>query len=196
MRALSAASRAYPQAIFSFVQIDFSEIHGRPIVEAPDCGNHFQIISMSVLARQEISNIDAVVDEAIRLRTGILCRLPGVFPAVGKTLLQSHLNVVLVTKARSAWPGWLAGIQPPLTNDTLQLRKSQLRNTLVPSNFRNPTPVPVFLRLRRSGVKCVFREKMRKTQQHNVNKARIIYLFHGEPTRCAASVSVFLLFRI
>src|SRR2546430_9718544 len=89
----------------------------------------------------------------------------------------------------SAWPGWLAGIQSPF-NDTIQLLKSRLRNTLVPSNFRNPTPVPIFLRLRRSGVKCLFREKMRKTQQHNVNKARIIYLFHGEPGAAArASLS-------
>jgi len=106
MRALPAASRAYPQAIFSFVQIDFSEIHGRPIVEAPDPGNHFQIISMSVLARQEISTIDAVVDEAIRLGTGIRCRLPGVL-AVGKALLQPHLYVVLVTKGAKCL-AWLA----------------------------------------------------------------------------------------
>src|SRR5207302_9324395 len=71
MRPFPAALRAYPQAIFSFVQIDFSEIHGRRIVEAPDCGNHFQIIPMSVLARHEISTRDAVVDAAVGLRTGI-----------------------------------------------------------------------------------------------------------------------------
>src|SRR5207249_10317171 len=97
MRALPAASRAYPQAIFSFVQIDFSEIHGRPIVEARDPGNHFQIISMSVLAREEISTIDAVVDEAIRLGTGIRCRLPGAL-SVARALLQRHLCVVLVAR--------------------------------------------------------------------------------------------------
>ena len=161
MRASPAALRAYPQAIFSFVQIDFSEIHGRRIAEAPDCGNHFQIISMSVLARQEISTIDAVVDEAIRLRTGIRCRLPGVL-AVGKALLQRHLHVVLVTKCAKCL-AWLVCRHTTSFNDTLQLWKSRLRNTLVPSNFGNPTPVPVFLRLRRSGVKCLFREKMRKT---------------------------------
>src|SRR5438309_2259644 len=172
MRAFPAALRAYPQAIFSFVQIDFSEIHGRRIVEAPDCGNHFQIISMSVLARHEIPTRDAVMDEAIRLRTSIRCRLPGVFPAVGKALLQPHLYVVLVTKCAKCL-AWLACRHTISFNDTLQQLKSRLRNTLVPSNFRNPTPVPVLLRLRRSGVKCLFREKMRKTQQHNVNKARI-----------------------
>src|SRR5438270_7455040 len=106
MRASPAALRAYPQAIFSFVQIDFGEIHGRPVVEAPDCGNHFQIIPMSVLARHEISTIDAVVDEAIRLRTGIRGGLPGVL-AVGKALLQPHFNVVLVTKGAKCL-AWLA----------------------------------------------------------------------------------------
>src|SRR5436853_4781203 len=39
-----------------------------PTSETPDCGNHFQIIPMSVLARQEVSTRDTVVDEAIRLR--------------------------------------------------------------------------------------------------------------------------------
>src|SRR5438552_6683438 len=107
MRASPAASRAYPQAIFPFVQIDFGKVHGRPVIEAPDRGNHFQIIPMSVLARHEISTIDAVVDEAIRLGTAIRCRLPGVFPAVGKALLQPHLHVVLVTKGAKCL-AWLA----------------------------------------------------------------------------------------
>src|SRR5438128_10428685 len=104
MRAFPAALRAYPQTIFSFVQIDFSEIHGRRLVEAPDCGNQFQVILMSVLARHEISTIDAVVHDAIRLRTGIRCRLPGVFPAVGKTLLQPHFKVLLGTTGAKSSP--------------------------------------------------------------------------------------------
>src|SRR5438477_4203890 len=177
MRALPAALRAYPQAIFSFVQIDFSEIHGRRIVEAPDCGNHFQIIPMSVLARHEISTSDAVMDEAIRLRTGIRCCLPGFYPAVGKALLQPHFNVVLVTKCAKCL-AWLACRHTISFNDTLQLLKSRLRNTLVPSNFRNPTPVPFFyacvvlLSRGRTVNKC---EKRNNTM---LIRRAFIYLFH------------------
>src|SRR5439155_19435184 len=103
--ATPAALRSYPHAIFPSVQLDFREIHGRRVVEAPDCGNHFQIIPMSVLARHEISTRDAVVDAAVGLRTGIRGGSPGVW-AVGKALLQPHLHVVLVAKCAKclAWP--------------------------------------------------------------------------------------------
>src|SRR5437660_10009826 len=106
MRAFPAALRAYPQAIFPFVQIDFGKVHGRPVVEAPDGGNYFQIVCVSGLPRQEISTRDAVVHDAIRLRTGIRGGLPGVL-AVGKALLQPHFNVVLVTKCAKCL-AWLA----------------------------------------------------------------------------------------
>src|SRR5881392_2916210 len=100
MRASAAALRAYPQTIVPLVQIDFGKVHGRPVVEAPHCGNHFQIISMSVLACQEISTRDAVVDEATGLRTSKHCSFPGVLLAVGKVLQrrakhQENCNVCL-----------------------------------------------------------------------------------------------------
>src|SRR5947208_13726279 len=98
MRASAAALRAYPQTIVPLVQIDFAKVHGRPVVEAPHCGNHFQIISMSVLACQEISTRDAVVYEATGRLTSKHRSFVGVLLAVGKLLLQPHLNVVLITK--------------------------------------------------------------------------------------------------
>ena len=107
MRVFPPALRAYPQTVVPFVQVDFSKIHGRPVIEAPDCGNHFQIILISVLARQEVSARDAVVDEAIRLGTGMCRRLPGVLPAVGKTRPKAHLHVVLLTKGAKCF-AWLA----------------------------------------------------------------------------------------
>src|SRR6266850_2552297 len=78
IRAPPIALRAYPQAKTLSVQIDFSEIHGRPIVETSDAGNHVQLIRVSVLVQDEVSTIDVVVDETIGLRTGIderLCRV-------------------------------------------------------------------------------------------------------------------------
>src|SRR5260370_40891434 len=106
MRACRPALRTYPQTIVPFVQIDFGEVHGRPVIEAPDCGNHFQVILMSVLTRQEVTARDAVVDEAVRLGTGIGCRLPGSFLAIRKTLLP-HLHVVFVAKGAKCF-AWLA----------------------------------------------------------------------------------------
>src|SRR5438132_11553181 len=106
MRASPTALWAYPQTIVSFVLIDFSEVHRRPVSETPDCGNHFQIIPMSVLARQEVSTRDTVEDEAIRLRTGKRDGLSSVFPADGKTLLLLHLDVVLIKKGANAF-GWM-----------------------------------------------------------------------------------------
>src|SRR5260370_32039049 len=97
MRAAAGALRAYPQTIVPLVPIDFSKVHRHPVVETPDCGNHFQIIPVSVMARQEVPTRDAVVDEAIRLPTGMRCRLPGTFIALPKNLLPPLL-VVLVTK--------------------------------------------------------------------------------------------------
>src|SRR5437879_2599654 len=71
IRASPIALRAYPQAKATFLRIGFSKIHGRPIVGTSDSGNHVQLIRVSVLTQDEVSTIDVVVDETIRLRTGI-----------------------------------------------------------------------------------------------------------------------------
>ena len=99
VRASPIALRAYPQAKTPFLQIDFSEIHGRPIVETSDAGNHVQLIRVSALAQDEVSAIDVVVDETIGLRTGIRERLCKVATfAVHVALIKPHLHVMLVTK--------------------------------------------------------------------------------------------------
>src|SRR5205809_4503638 len=82
IRASPIALRAYPQAKATFLRIGFSKIHGRPIVETSDSGNHVQLIRVSVLTQDEVSTIDVVVDETIRLRTGIRERLCSVTIAV------------------------------------------------------------------------------------------------------------------
>jgi hypothetical protein len=90
--------RAYPQAKTPFLEIDFSEIHGRPIVGTSDSGNRVQLIRVFVLARDEVSTIDIVVDETIGLRTGIRELLCRVTFAVQEALIKPHLHVMLVTK--------------------------------------------------------------------------------------------------
>src|SRR5258706_11350594 len=99
IRASPIALRAYPQAEASLFRIDFREIHGRPIVETSDAGNHVQLIRVSALAQDEVSTIDVVVDETIGLRTGIRERLCKVATfAVHVALIKRHLHVMLVTK--------------------------------------------------------------------------------------------------
>src|SRR5689334_19005514 len=71
IREARAALRASPQAKSSFLWVDFSEIHGRPIKETFDFGHFVPIIPASVLAQQEVSTRDVVVNVAIGLRTGI-----------------------------------------------------------------------------------------------------------------------------
>jgi hypothetical protein len=78
--------------------IDFSEIHGRPIVGASDSGNDVQLIRVSVLVQDEVSTIDVVVDETIGLRTGIGERMFSVTLAVQDPLIKPHLHMMLVTK--------------------------------------------------------------------------------------------------
>src|SRR6266436_5257967 len=93
------ALRAYPQAKIPFLQIDLSEIHGRPIVETSDAGNHVQLIRLSALVQDEVSAIDVVVDETIGLRTGIRERLSKVATfAVQEALVKPHRYVMLVIK--------------------------------------------------------------------------------------------------
>src|SRR5712664_3891538 len=98
IRASPIALRAYPQSKPPFLLIDLSEIHGRPIVGTSDAGNHVQLIRVSVLAQDEVSTIDVVVDETIGLRTGIDERLCRVTFAVQEALIKPHLRVMLVTK--------------------------------------------------------------------------------------------------
>jgi hypothetical protein len=99
VRASPIALRAYPQAKSPFPQIDFSEIHGRPIVGTSDSGNRVQFIRDSVLAQDEVSTIDVVVDETIGLRAGIRERLCRVITfAVQWALIKPHLNMMLMTK--------------------------------------------------------------------------------------------------
>jgi hypothetical protein len=78
--------------------IDFSEIHGRPIVGTSDVGNRIRFIRDSVLGQDEISTISVVVDETIGLRTGIRERLCTVTFAVQEALIKPHLHMMLMTK--------------------------------------------------------------------------------------------------
>src|SRR5258708_12622706 len=98
IRAPPIALRASPQAELPFLRIDLSEIHGRPIAETSDAGNHVQPIHVSVLAQDEVSTIDVVVDETIGLRAGIRERMFSVILAVQEALIKPHLPVMLVTK--------------------------------------------------------------------------------------------------
>src|SRR3981189_3503033 len=98
IRASPIALRAYPQAESSLFRIDFREIHGCPIVETSDAGNHVQLIRVSVLAQDEVSTIDVVVDETMGLRTGIRERLCTVTFAVQEPLIKPHLHMMLMTK--------------------------------------------------------------------------------------------------
>ena len=97
IRASPIALWASPKAKLPFMRIDFSEIHGRPIVEASDAGNRVQLIRVSFLAQDEVSTIDVVVDETSGLRTGISVAL-----AIQEALImlsrKPHLRVMLVTK--------------------------------------------------------------------------------------------------
>ena len=97
IRASPVALWASPQAKTPFLQIDFSKIHGHPIVGTSDSG-HVQLICVSVLAQDEIPTIDAVVDETSGLRTGIRERMFSVVFAVQEAPIKPHLRVMLVTK--------------------------------------------------------------------------------------------------
>jgi len=93
IRASPIALGTYPQAKTLFVRIDFSEIHGRPIVGTSDIGNHVQLIRVSVLAQHEVSTIDVVVDQTIGLRTGIRELLCKVTFAVREALKTLRANI-------------------------------------------------------------------------------------------------------
>src|SRR5713226_4140098 len=112
IRASPIALRTYPQAKTLFVRIDFSEIHGRPIVGTSDIGNHVQTIRVSVLAQHEVSTIDVVLDQTMGLRTGIRELLYRVDFAVQEALIKTHLRVMLVTK-RAKFLAWLGSRHRP-----------------------------------------------------------------------------------
>src|SRR6267143_4157488 len=98
IRAPPVALRASPQAKIPFLLIAFSEIHGHPIVQTSDRGNHVRLIRGSVLAQRTVSTRDVVVDETMGIRTGIRERLCSVTLAVREALIKPHLHVMLVTK--------------------------------------------------------------------------------------------------
>jgi hypothetical protein len=98
IRTSPIALRAFPQAKIPFLPIDFSEIHGRPIVETSDAGNHVRLIRVFVLAQDEVSTIDVVVDETIGLRAGIRERMFSVTLAGQDPLIKPHYHVMLVTQ--------------------------------------------------------------------------------------------------
>jgi hypothetical protein len=137
IRASPIALRAYPQSKTPFLLIDLSEIHGRPIVGTSDAGNHVQLIRISVLAQDEVSTIDVVVDETIGLRTGIYERLCRVTFGVQEALIKPHLHVMLVTKrakflARLGSRHRSSSRTPP---NELPLETAHQWNTLVPLDF-------------------------------------------------------------
>src|SRR5258708_23303211 len=137
IRASPIALRAYPQSKTPFLLIDLSEIHGRPIVGTSDAGNHVQLIRISVLAQDEVSTIDVVMDETIGLRTGIYERLCRVTFGVQEALIKPHLHVMLVTKrakflARLGSRHRSSSRTPP---NELPLETAHQWNTLVPLDF-------------------------------------------------------------
>ncbi len=137
IRASPIALRASPQAELPFLRIDLSEIHGRPIAETSDAGNHVQPIHVSVLAQDEVSTIDVVVDETIGLRAGIRERMFSVILAVQEALIKPHLRVMLVTKR----PKFLARLgsrhRPSSRTPPNKLPSETVYqwNTLVPLDF-------------------------------------------------------------
>src|SRR6266478_4326840 len=151
VRASPIALRAYPQAKTPFLQIDFSEIHGRPIVETSDAGNHVQLIRVSALAQDEVSTIDVVVDETIGLRTGIRERLYSVTLAIREARIKPHLHMMLVTK-RAKFLARLGSRHRPSFRthpNVLQSKTARQWNTLVPLDLGD---VPQFVLAYASGV--------------------------------------------
>jgi hypothetical protein len=117
IRTSPIALRAFPQTKIPFLPIDFSEIHGRPIVETSDAGNHVQFIHLFVLAQDEVSTIDIVVDETIGLRAGIRVRMFSVTLVVQVPLIKPHYRVMLVTK-RAKFLARLGSRHKALLQDT------------------------------------------------------------------------------
>src|SRR6267378_4102011 len=151
IRAPPVALRASPQAKIPFLLIDFSDIHGHPIVQTSDRGNHVRLIRGSVLAQREVSTRDVVVDETMGIRTGIRERLCSVTLAVREALIKPHLHVMLVTK-RVKFLARLGSRHRPSFRTLPSVLQSQTVcqwNTLAPLDFGD---VPQFVLSYASGV--------------------------------------------
>ena len=134
IRTSPIALRAFPQTKIPFLPIDFSEIHGPPIVETSDAGNNVQCIRLFVLAQDEVSTIDVVVDETIGLRAGIRLRMFSVTLAVQVPLIKLHYHVMLVTK-RAKFLARLGSRHRP-SSRTLQMSFRRRRSASGTSWFR------------------------------------------------------------
>src|SRR6266478_260833 len=147
IRASPITLRAYPQAKISFLPVDFRKIHGRPIVETPDSGNHVQLIRVSVLAQDEVSTIDVVVDETIGLRTGIRERSCSVTIAVHEAPINPHLHVMLVTKCAKFFARLGSRHRPPSGIPPNELPSETVHqwNTMVPFRFWSCTPAVTYV---------------------------------------------------
>ena len=98
IRTSRAALRAFPQAEASLLRIDFRKIHGRPIKDACDFGQHVHLILASVLAQDKVSSRGVVADETIRFRAGVHNRLSSVTLGVQGAPMQPHFPMMFVTK--------------------------------------------------------------------------------------------------
>jgi len=105
-----------------------------------------QLIRVSVLAQDEVSTIDVVLDETIGLRTGIRERLCSVTNRSSRGSIKPHLHVMLVTKRVKFLARWVAGIGPPLGHPQNELppetvyqwkRAGSVRFGAVPSYLRS-----------------------------------------------------------
>ncbi len=160
IRASPIALRAYPQPKPPFLRIDFSKIHGRPIVGTSDSGNHVRLIRVSVLAQHEVSTRGVVVNQTIWLCTGIRERLCSVTFAVQETLIKPHLHVMLVTK-RAKFLARLGSRHGPSSRtppNELPSETVYKWSRLAPLNFGVVHQLRTFIRQRRSGVKNLFPE--------------------------------------
>src|SRR2546426_3197627 len=64
-----------------------------------DVGCHLELISISVLVGDEVSARSIVVDQAIRLRTGVGKCLRSLAGGLQDNLTEPHFNVMLVAKS-------------------------------------------------------------------------------------------------
>ncbi len=174
IRASRIALRAYPQAKATFLRIGFSKIHGRPIVETSDSGNHVQLIRVSVLTQDEVSTIDVVVDETIRLRTGIRERLCSVTIAVHEAPIKPHLDVMLVTKCAKFLARLGSRHRPSSGTLPNELPSETVYqwNTPVPLDFGAVPQLPTFIRQRCSGVKRLFPHSLIYMDPDKLNMAK------------------------
>src|SRR5438093_11566266 len=150
---------------------------GRPIVETSDSGNHVQFIRVSVLTQDEVSTIDVVVDETIRLRTGIRERLCSVTIAVHEAPIKPHLDVMLVTKCAKFLARLGSRHRPSSGTLPNELPSETVYqwNTPVPLDFGAVPQLPTFIRQRCPGVKRLFPHGCATWKRH---LAGFLFLWH------------------